>query len=122
LGLETLEAAHVRATSTESQTRNNRRHAVHTLDRTALLDALSQLDGWNGGSDHIQRSLSLDEAQHAELTERVKIFADALQLRPHIRRADGLTHIRLSNPDGNLTTSEVTLAARIEVAYRAVTA
>ncbi|GIG58365.1 hypothetical protein Lfu02_27370 [Longispora fulva] len=86
-----------------------------------MRDALSQLDGWRGDADHIQRSLPLNEAQHADLTERVKVFADALQLRPEIRRADGQTHIRLRSPDGVLTTSEVALAARIDVAYRAVT-
>jgi len=55
------------------------------------------------------------------LTERVKIVADALQLRPSIRRLDGYTQIRVGTPSGALTAGEVTLAARIEDVYRAVT-
>ncbi|WP_083937053.1 4a-hydroxytetrahydrobiopterin dehydratase [Longispora albida] len=86
-----------------------------------MRDTLSQLDGWHGNSTEIQRSLTLDDSQHADLTERVKVFADALQLRPDIRRAGGQTHIRLRSPDGgSLTTSEVALAARIDTAYRAI--
>jgi pterin-4a-carbinolamine dehydratase len=66
--------------------------------------------------------LPLDDTQHADLTERIKVVADALQVSPHIRRADGHTQIRLGTPDGNgLTAGEVTLAARIEDAYRTVT-
>jgi pterin-4a-carbinolamine dehydratase len=70
----------------------------------------------------IKRILPLDDTQHAALTERIKVVADALQVHPHIRRSDGHTQIRLGTPDGNgPTAGEVTLAARIEDAYRAVT-
>ncbi len=121
--VQTLGTDRVVTTTTRSQTGNGRlwRCGVHPLDAKSLRDALSQLGGWQGDVASIQRTLELDESQHADLTERVKVFADALQLRPEIRRTDGHTHIRLLNPDGGtITTSEVALAARIEAAYRAV--
>jgi len=86
-----------------------------------LSDALALLGGWSHEGREIKRVLRLDDAQHAALTERVKIVADALQLRPSIRRLDGYTQIRVGTPSGALTAGEVTLAARIEDVYRAVT-
>lgn len=91
-------------------------------NRDYLSDALTLLAGWTREDREITRTLSLDETQHAALTERIKVVADALQLRPKIRRLDGHTQIRLGTPDGDaLTAGEVTLAARIEDAYRAIT-
>jgi 4a-hydroxytetrahydrobiopterin dehydratase len=87
-----------------------------------LSDALALLSGWTREGREIRRSLRLDEAQHAALTERVKVVADALQLRPSIRRLDGYTQIELRTPTGALTAGEVTLAARIEDVYRSLTA
>jgi 4a-hydroxytetrahydrobiopterin dehydratase len=87
-----------------------------------LDDALALLDGWQREERTLTRTLAIDEAQHAALTERIKVAADALQIRPRISRQDGATEIRLDTPDGgSLTASEVTLAARIEDAYRTVT-
>ena len=86
-----------------------------------LSDALAVLGGWTHEGCEIKRVLRLDDAQHAALTERVKIVADALQLRPTIRRLDGYTQIRVGTPNGALTAGQVTLAARIEDVYRAVT-
>jgi pterin-4a-carbinolamine dehydratase len=86
-----------------------------------LSDALALLGGWSHEGREIKRVLRIDDAQHAALTERVKIVADALQLRPSIRRLDGYTQIRVGTPSGALTAGEVTLAARIEDVYRAVT-
>jgi 4a-hydroxytetrahydrobiopterin dehydratase len=86
-----------------------------------LSDAFAQLGGWSREGREIKRILRLDDAQHAALTERVKIVADALQLSPNIRRLDGYTQIRVGTPNGALTAGEVTLAARIEDVYRAVT-
>jgi 4a-hydroxytetrahydrobiopterin dehydratase len=44
-----------------------------------------------------------------------------LRIRPSIRRLDGHTQICLGPPDGiAITDGEVTLAARIEDAYRTV--
>lgn len=92
-------------------------------ERDYLSDALTLLAGWTREGMHIQRTLPLDEAQHAALTERVKILADVLHLRPEIRRLDGRTRIRVGPGNGEaITDEEVTLAARIEAAYRAVTA
>jgi pterin-4a-carbinolamine dehydratase len=86
-----------------------------------LSDALALLGGWSHEGCEIKRVLRLDDAQHAALTERVKIVADALQLRPTIRRLDGYTQIRVGTLAGALTAGEVTLAARIEDVYRAIT-
>ncbi len=86
-----------------------------------LSDALTLLVGWIQEGREIRRTLRLDDAQHAALTERIKVAADTLQLRPEIRRLDGHTQIRLgAADDAGLTAGEVTLAARIEDAYRAV--
>lgn len=91
-------------------------------DHDYLSDALALLGGWTREGQQIRRTLLLDDTQHAALTERVKVIADALRLRPEIRRLDGHTQIRIGPRDeGEITEGEVTLAARIEDAYRAVT-
>ena len=88
-----------------------------------LNDAFSLLAGWHINGCEIYRMLPIDDAQHAALTERIKVYADALQVRPRIRRNDGQTHIGLdSSETGELSASEVTLAARIEDAYRSIIA
>ncbi|SDX99074.1 Pterin-4a-carbinolamine dehydratase [Micromonospora pattaloongensis] len=90
--------------------------------RDYLSDALTVLTGWTRDGRQLKRTLILDEAQHAALTERIKVVADALHLRPEIRRLDGNTQIRLGSSDNDaITESDVTLAARIEDAYRTVT-
>ena len=87
-----------------------------------LSDALALLSGWTREGVHIHRVLPLDEAQHAALAERIKVAADTLHLQPHIRRLDGYTQISLAANDGGaITDGEVTLAARIEHAYRTIT-
>ena len=88
-----------------------------TKGEELLKDALNQLDGWRTDQTHISRTLYIDESQHADLTERIKIFADTLQLRPDVRRTDGLTHIDISYSDG-VTLSEINFAARVEDAYQ----
>ncbi len=88
-----------------------------------LSDALTLLAGWTREGTAIKRTLLVDDAQHAALAERIQVFADALQVRPAVRRLDGCTQIMLRVPDGaGLTAGVVTLAARIEDAYRSVTA
>jgi 4a-hydroxytetrahydrobiopterin dehydratase len=87
-----------------------------------LTDALALLGGWTREGLRIKRILPIDDVQHAALTERIKVAADALHLRPDIRRLDGSTQIMLGAPDGEaITAGEVALAARIEDAYRTVT-
>jgi 4a-hydroxytetrahydrobiopterin dehydratase len=91
--------------------------------RDDLRDALHLLKEWIGDAREIRRTMRLDEAEHAALTERIKVVADALELRPDVRRRNGCTEVRLGTPNGgSLTASEVNLAARIEDAYRSVTA
>jgi 4a-hydroxytetrahydrobiopterin dehydratase len=88
-----------------------------------LSDALALLGGWVQDGVELKRVLVCDDSQHAALTERIKVAADTLRLRPTIRRLDGHTQICLgANDGGAITDGEVTLAARIEDAYRAVTA
>ena|SRR2546428_12815523 len=90
--------------------------------RDYLSDAFSLLKGWTRDGKEIKRTLLLDESQHAALTERIKVAADALQLRPDVRRFTGRTQIRISTPDnGDLSESDITLAARIEEFYRTIT-
>ncbi|MBB3097292.1 pterin-4a-carbinolamine dehydratase [Actinoplanes campanulatus] len=55
------------------------------------------------------------------MTERIKVAADTLHIRPTIRRVNGHTQICLGPQDGStITDGEVTLAARIEDFYRTV--
>jgi 4a-hydroxytetrahydrobiopterin dehydratase len=86
-----------------------------------LNDALAVLGGWTRDGLQLKRILAIDDSQHAALTERVKVAADALSLRPDIRRQNGHTQIRVAGRNGVITAGEVTLAARIEDAYRTVT-
>jgi pterin-4a-carbinolamine dehydratase len=87
-----------------------------------LSDALNLLKGWTREGEQIRRTLVIDDSQHAALTERVKVVADALRLRPEISRRDDQTQIRVGHSDGEpLNEGDVLLAARIEDAYRAVT-
>lgn len=87
----------------------------------AVSEALSVLTEWTRDGRQLRRTLALSEAQHAALTERVKVVADALRVRPVIRRINGHTQIALGSRDGDpLTESDITLAARIEDAYRAI--
>ncbi|MEV4660859.1 4a-hydroxytetrahydrobiopterin dehydratase [Micromonospora echinofusca] len=86
-----------------------------------LSDALTLLTGWIREGEQIRRTLTLDDTQHAALTERVKVVADALHQRPEISRRADQTQIRVGHGDAPLTEGEVLLAARIEDAYRAVT-
>lgn len=91
-------------------------------ERDYLSDALTLLGGWTREGQRIRRCLPLDDSQHAALTERVKVVADVLHVRPEIRRTDGQTEITVGARDGTpITEGDVTLAARIEEAYRAVT-
>jgi pterin-4a-carbinolamine dehydratase len=90
--------------------------------RDYLTDALALLQGWTRDGRDIRRTLHLDESEHAALTERMKVVADACGVRPDVRRLDGRTQIRLRTPEGaTLTAGEVTLAARIEDLYRTIT-
>jgi 4a-hydroxytetrahydrobiopterin dehydratase len=83
-----------------------------------LSDALSQLTGWMHDGEGLRRTLQLDDSQHAVLTERIQIAAEALGVRPQIRRNGGDTQIRLcAEADGTLTPAEVGLAARVEAVY-----
>jgi pterin-4a-carbinolamine dehydratase len=96
-----------------------RRHRATHSDY--LSDAIAQLGGWTRDGVQLKRVLVCDESQHAALTERIKVAADTLRIRPSIRRLDGHTQICLGASDGGaITDGEVTLAARIEDAYRTV--
>ncbi|MEV0897664.1 pterin dehydratase [Actinoplanes sp. NPDC049802] len=86
-----------------------------------LNDALELLSGWTRDGVQLRRDLACDDSQHAALTERIKVAADTLHIRPTIRRTNGHTEICLGPQDGStITHGEVTLAARIEDFYRTV--
>jgi 4a-hydroxytetrahydrobiopterin dehydratase len=86
-----------------------------------LTDAFALLAGWHRDGMEINRTFPIDDAQHAALTERIAIIADALQIRPRIRRRDGQTVIGLDSTEtGELLPGEVHLAARIEDTYRMI--
>jgi pterin-4a-carbinolamine dehydratase len=86
-----------------------------------LTDALALLQGWTQDGAELRRVLACDDSQHAALTERIKVAADTLRIRPAIRRTDGHTQICLSGDETDVIThGQVTLAARIEDAYKTV--
>ncbi len=92
------------------------------VGRDDLRDALGQLTEWVGDAREIRRTMRLDDSEHAQFAERVKVVAEALEVHPHVRRLDGVTQVSLRTVDGGaLTAGEVRLAARIEDAYRSVT-
>lgn len=94
---------------------------MSTLNDEIVHNVLAELEGWQGDAHGIDRTLEITDAQHAELVERVKVVADAMGLRPELHRSDGHTAIRLRPATGDrVTPAEVTLAARIESAYRAI--
>ena len=100
------------------QVRARRRRSTGT---DYLSDALTLLSGWTRDGVQLRRDLACDDSQHAALTERIKVAADTLHIRPSIRRIDGHTQICLGPQDGTaITDGEVTLAARIEDFYRTV--
>ena len=89
--------------------------------RDDLRDALGQLKEWTGDSQEIRRTMLLDDSEHAALAERIKVVSEALEVEPMVRRVDGYTQVCLRTHDGGtLTAGEVSLAARIEDAYRSV--
>lgn len=88
-----------------------------TRGEDLLQDALRQLDGWSTDDTRMSRVLTLDESQHASLTEWIKIYADAFEQRPDVSRSDGQTRIAVAGTDG-VTLSEVNFAARVEDAYQ----
>jgi 4a-hydroxytetrahydrobiopterin dehydratase len=90
------------------------------LGREDLQDALAVLKGWEREPRELRRTLSLDESEHAALTERVKVVADALQIHPEIRRLNGQTQITVHAANGTVSSDEVRLAARIEDIYQSV--
>jgi len=86
-----------------------------------LTDALGLLHGWTRDGVQLKRVLACDDSQHAALTERIKVAADTLRIRPAIHRTDGHTQICLGSGESDvITDGQVTLAARIEDAYRTV--
>jgi len=92
------------------------------LGREDLRDALGQLKEWVSDAGEIRRTMRLNESEHAALTERIKVVADALEVQADVRRQGGVTQVCLRSPNGRtLTAGEVRLAARIEDAYRSVT-
>jgi pterin-4a-carbinolamine dehydratase len=91
------------------------------LNDEILHEALTHLAGWQGDQHGIERTLEISDAEHAELTERIKVVADAMRLRPILRRTDGRTSIEVDPIDGEiLSTAQVALAARIEAAYHTI--
>ncbi|MBB5871661.1 hypothetical protein F4553_005040 [Allocatelliglobosispora scoriae] len=88
-----------------------------------LTDALAQLTGWTRDLRGLKRTLQLDESEHRQLAEQVTIYADAAEVRAQLRRLDGYTQIQICPAEGGpLTPGEVSLAARIEAAYKALKA
>lgn len=91
-----------------------------TRGEDLLQDAIQQLDGWSTDDIRMSRVLTLDDSQHASLTEWIKIYADAFEQRPDVSRSDGQTRILVAGTRG-VTLSEVNFAARVEDAYQHIT-
>lgn len=85
-------------------------------DDNVLLDALRELNSWVADDGRLSRSLPLDDSQHAELAEQIKIFADTLGVRPDVSRTEEATLIVLAR-EGGFSLTDVTFAGRVETAY-----
>jgi 4a-hydroxytetrahydrobiopterin dehydratase len=85
-------------------------------DDNVLLDALRELNGWVADDGRLSRSLPLDDSQHAELAEQIKIFSDTLGVRPDVSRTEEATLIVLAGENG-FSLTDVTFAGRVETAY-----
>ena len=59
------------------------------LSRDDLRDALGQLKEWSGDAREIRRTMRLDETQHATLTERIQVVAEATSSAPTCAGATG---------------------------------
>ncbi|MQM26919.1 pterin dehydratase [Glycomyces albidus] len=86
-------------------------------DDNVLLDALRELNGWVADDGRLSRSLPLDDSQHAELAEQIKIFADTLGVHADVRRIGDATLIVLAREEGGFSLTDVTFAGRVETAY-----
>jgi 4a-hydroxytetrahydrobiopterin dehydratase len=107
--------------TTAREVHSMRAWKTRTTRSDYLSDAIAVLGGWTQDGVQLKRVLACDDSQHAALTERIKVAADTLHLRPRINRTDGQTQILLGASDGEaITDGEVALAARIEDAYRTV--
>ncbi|WP_157930835.1 pterin dehydratase [Glycomyces xiaoerkulensis] len=88
-------------------------------DDNVLLDALRELNGWVADDGRLTRTLPLDESQHAELAEQIKIFADTLDVHPDVSRSEEATLIVLAR-EGGFSLTDVTFAGRVESAYLSI--
>ncbi|MFC4333805.1 hypothetical protein [Salininema proteolyticum] len=84
-----------------------------------ILQGLEELPQWELRNGSIIRDLALDDSQHAELAERIRIVADTFGLNATIDRSPGNTQVAVCTsplPGENV----VTFAGRVESAYIAV--
>lgn len=84
------------------------------LDAEIVADALTRLSGWSGDTKGLTRTFTLDDAQHADFLERVKVTSDAMDHHPDIGRNGRATQVTLvTHSSGGVTELDIALASRI---------
>jgi len=84
------------------------------LDADIVADAITRLRGWSGDTTGITRTFTLDDAQHADFLERVKVTSDAMDHHPEIARNGSTTRVTLATHSaGGVTELDIALASRV---------
>ena len=94
------------------------------LDEAALLAATSELDGWQGGTDGISRTVSLPTFPAAiAVVDRVAVAAEELNHHPDIDiRWRNLIFACATHSAGGVTAKDFELARQIDQIVAAVSA
>ncbi len=89
------------------------------LDAALIDDALTNLPDWSGTPERLTRTADLSDTEHAEVTGRIAVTADAMDHHPHVERADGQTRFALTtHSEGGVTNKDIALAAEIDTVIR----
>lgn len=93
------------------------------LSDSELDQALSELDGWQGDTSGIRRSVKAPSfAAGIRLVDKVAEAADAMDHHPDIDiRWTTITFVCASHSDGGVTAADVTLAHHIDDAANSLT-
>jgi 4a-hydroxytetrahydrobiopterin dehydratase len=85
------------------------------LDDHLVSDALGALTDWEGDSERITRSVSLDRSAQDRLLAEVQQAADAMDHHPEVSRDDSAVRFTLwTHSEGGVTELDIALASRID--------
>lgn len=92
------------------------------LDAELVRDSLAALVGWSGGTERLERTVSLPAEQDATLRARVAEAADAMNHHPVVDDTpEGTRYALWTHSSGGVTELDIALASRISDLLRQVT-